>query len=194
MKAKHFVWGSLLLLVVFLFVGHQAILHEPPQSIHKWRQSDSASWAWNYYHGSANLFKPQFNNLANEQKAASEFPIVYWLVGMFYRLFSPHHAWFRGLQLLIVFSGFWALYRWAILVLTDQTWSILYALLIASSPLLHFYANGFIPDPLAFAACAWGWYGFFRYRATPQTHVLILSLLSFGLAALFKVSFIGSLG
>ena len=96
---------GLILIGAFLFIGHHAIIDLPPQSMHKWRQTDSASFAWNYYAESPNLLQPRFHNLYNEQKAASEFPILYWIVGMLYRLFQPHHAWFRGLQLLTVFSG-----------------------------------------------------------------------------------------
>ncbi|MEM6343194.1 MAG: hypothetical protein AAF927_04920 [Bacteroidota bacterium] len=116
---------GLILIGAFLFIGHHAIIDLPPQSMHKWRQTDSASFAWNYYAESPNLLQPRFHNLYNDQKAAAEFPILYWIVGMLYRLFQPHHAWFRGLQLLIVFSGFWALYRLAQLFLADHIWSIL---------------------------------------------------------------------
>ncbi|MEL7535134.1 MAG: glycosyltransferase family 39 protein [Bacteroidota bacterium] len=185
---------GLILLGTFLFIGHHAILDQPPQSMHKWRQTDSASFAWNYYTASPNLFKPQFHNLYNEQKAAAEFPILYWIVGMLYRLFQPHHAWFRGLQLLIVFSGFWALFKLANLYLADHLWSMIYMLLLAGSPLLHFYANGFIPDSPVFALCCWGAYAFFFHLQQHAFSSLTWAILAFCLAAMMKASSVGCLG
>ncbi|MEM6343195.1 MAG: hypothetical protein AAF927_04925 [Bacteroidota bacterium] len=67
-------------------------------------------------------------------------------------------------------------------------------LLLMGSPLLHFYANGFIPDPPVFALCCWGWYAFFFYQRRQSFLALVWAIVAFALAATMKASSIGCLG
>ena len=90
------------------------VLHLRPQPHHLWRQTDCVSLAWNYYDTTVNLFEPAIHNQFADDwtsgKTAGEFPILYWLVGMLWRITGPSEFTFRLIELLLHFAGTLALF------------------------------------------------------------------------------------
>lgn len=166
------------------------ILPLQPQGRHHWRQTDCASFAWNYYNGSANLFTPAMNNVLSNGtgQAVAEFPVIYWVSGMLYRLFGPKEFILRILNLFIVFSGLWALSGICRYLIKDPFWSLFIPLLLFTSPFFVYYSSGFIPDPPAIALCLWAWYFIVSHIFSNKNDHLRIAFIFFTLAALIKVS------
>ncbi|MDX2248838.1 MAG: glycosyltransferase family 39 protein [Bacteroidia bacterium] len=181
------VFSLILLGVIY---GYPEILSFEPQGQHHWRQTDCASFAWNYYHGNINLFTPAMNNVLSNGKgqAVAEFPIIYWIGGLLYRLLGPDILILRILNISIVFSGLWVLFRLCKEVIDDIFWAFFIPILLFSSPFFVYYTNGFIPDPPAIALCFWAWYFLFLHLKTEKKKYFSLAAAFFLLAALIKVS------
>ena len=177
------------LLVLFFYYGFHQTLSLPPKGPHVWRQSDCASLAWHFYSTDANLFSPHIHNhILGNGKAVGEFPIVYWTVGMLYRIFGPHEAIFRLINILLLWIGLLALARGIHLAIGDKFWATVVPLLVFTSPVLVFYTNGFLPEPPALGLSFIGWYFFFRFIKDAQQKTFIWAMVFFTLAALVKVS------
>ncbi|MEZ4771712.1 MAG: glycosyltransferase family 39 protein [Bacteroidia bacterium] len=192
-KIRDFPPRYLLILALIglgLAYNFSGILPLEPQGRHHWRQTDCASFAWNYYNGNGNLFTPAMNNVLSNGKgqAVAEFPVIYWVSGMLYRLFGPHVFILRLINILIVFSGLWALSGICKNLIDDSFWSIFIPLLVYTSPFFVYYSSGFIPDPPAIALCMWAWYFISAYILSKKKKHFIVAILFFTLAALIKVS------
>lgn len=173
----------------FLYEFHE-ILPLEPEGRHRWRQSDCASFAWNYYHGSLNLFQPAMNNVLSSGtgQAAAEFPFIYWVVGILYRIFGPYPILFRLVNLSIVFTGLWGLHRIIRWLIQDKFWSFFIPFFLFSSPFFVYYSSGFIPDPPAVGLCLLGWYQVSRYLQTRNHRHIMLGFVLFTLASLIKIT------
>ena len=183
------VWILGALLLMFIYYGFPSILPLEPQGPHIWRQSDGASMAWHFYQSTVNLFQPEIHNqITGDGQTAGEFPIIYWIVGMLYRVFGPHEIIFRTLNLLILFSGLIALGRGLRLLIDDRFWAVALPLLFFTSPVLVFYGSGFMPEPPALGISFWGWYFFLKYREHGLQKDFIWSMVFFCLAMLIKIS------
>src|SRR5450432_2281932 len=107
---------------VFWFYSYLNIPILRPASIHIWRQTDCASIALYYYQRDMNFFHPEVCNhlYQNRGYAVSEFPWIYYIVAMLYKLFGFHEWFFRGIVLLIFYCGLYALFRLSFLILQDE--------------------------------------------------------------------------
>ncbi|MBL0047324.1 MAG: glycosyltransferase family 39 protein [Bacteroidetes bacterium] len=179
-----------LLLVLSLIYNYHQIILRPPGIVHQWRQCDCLSLAANYYHFGMDFFSPAVYFASNDGtgKTASEFPAIYYFVAFLWKIFGKHEIIFRLVNLSIVYAGLFFLFRFIEEKLRDSFWAILIALLVFTSPILVYYSNGFIMDPLglSFAFIAWYYFGKF-YNSGKNAH-LNLSLLFFLIGGLLKVS------
>lgn len=179
-----------MLIFLFIYYGYQNIITLPPQSIHSWRQSDCASMAWNYYSTTANFFTPHFHNLfwAGTGSSAGEFPIIYWITGMLYRLLGPGEWIFRSINILIVFAGLWAYARTVYMQTQEKFWPAIALTALFVSPAMVYYTNNFLPDAPAIGLCLLGWWFFFRYRETQVHRQFVWAMVFFTLGMLIKLS------
>ena len=180
-----------LLLFLCIYYGYQNLILLEPQSLHKWRQSDSASLSWNYFHSTINLFQPEINNRfgSGDGKVASEFPLINYLAGMLSRVLGYGPWIHRSLNIFVVLAGLFALYKGIYLLLRDRFWSVVIPMLVFTSPMLVFFTHGFIPDPPALGLCFIAWYYLIRYQQQIKNQNLWLSGAFFTLAGLIKISF-----
>ena len=188
-------WDYLILLLLLaqcIYYGYQNILPLEPQSLHIWRQSDGASYAWNYATQTTNFFKPRMNNLALNQtgKVATEFPIIYYISGMSYRLIGIQ-AWFhRLINIGIVLFGLFSFYRAIDSFFHSKFWAILLPMFLFTTPLLVFYTNNFLPDVPAFALSLAAASFFFMYIQDSRRIKYGIAILLFTLSALLKLSYL----
>ena len=184
------IFFFILLLLQSLFLEYNRTITTEPQGRHKWRQSDCASFAWNYAETSANLFTPHFNNLLweGDGKVAVEFPIVYWVVGMLYRVFGVHPVIFRLINLLLGFWGLWALFRIFKSSLKDNFYPVVLTLLFFTSPVLVFYLQNFLPDVPSLALALVGWYQVYRHAQEKNHRAWTWAMILFTLSTLIKAS------
>ena len=180
----------ILLLLVSLIYNYHNILFRPPGVIHQWRQCDCLSIAANYYHFNLDFFHPSvyFANGDGKGAAASEFPIIYYIVSILWKLFGKHEIIFRLVNLSIVYCGLFYLFRFFEARLKDSIWAIILVLLVFTSPIYVYYSNGFIMDPVGLSLAFIGWYYFGKFYDTQKSTDLHFSMLFFLLAGLLKVS------
>jgi hypothetical protein len=78
-------YSPVVLLIIILgfayLYDYQDILTLRPQGPHQWRQCDCLSITSKFYLNESSFFQPEIYNLLkdNEGKAASDFPLVYYL-------------------------------------------------------------------------------------------------------------------
>ncbi|MEL6671514.1 MAG: hypothetical protein AAFR61_04960 [Bacteroidota bacterium] len=183
-------WMVLLLGTYGIYYGYQNLIPLEPQSLHSWRQSDCASWSWNYYKGSANFFEGEMNNrLGNGTgQVLTELPIIYYAVGMLWRVFG-HHPWmYRLLTILLVYAGLYCLHRTVWVLLKDKFWALTIPLLVYSAPVLAFFTNAFIPDPVALSFAFMGWYGLVSHIQTGKMSQFWWGMAGFLMSILLKAS------
>ena len=174
------------------------ILFKRPQSVHKWRQADGASFALNYYQGGMNPLDPQVHNLTSDQGTTgkcypSEMPWLYYLVACLYKVFGYHEWLFRAMNTMLFFIGLFFLFRTVRLLVQDVFWAIAIPLLLFTSPLVVFYANNFTVNTSALALTLVAWYFLVRYLLQPERKWFRVALLFFFLAASLKVTALFSL-
>lgn len=187
-----------LLLVVSYYYNYHEIVFKSPQSIHKWRQSDCASIALNYYQGGMDFFYPETHNLTSDggtsgKCCTSEIPILYYSVAFLYTVFGYHDYVYRIFNTLLFFMGLFFLFRLLHYILKDVFWAIVLTLLFFTSPVLVYYGNNFLSNSSALAFSIIGWYYFIRFYFESKQKWFFVSMVAFLIAAAFKLTALFSL-
>ncbi len=185
-------FGFLLLLIcLYLILDYHKILFLQPQGLHFWRQTDSLSFVANYFKNGFNFFEPQvFNLQSTEGKAGSEFPVLYYITALCYKIFGEHVFFLRLITLSIVSTGFFYLYRLIYLLFNDWVLSIGLSFLFFSSTILLYYSNNFLPDASAFGLTLIAWYFFYKHFYSQKNSTsLIIAFIFFSVSSLLKISF-----
>ena len=186
------------LALVAVFYNYQEIVFKRPQSVHKWRQSDCASIALNYYQDGMNPMHSETHNLTSDggtsgKSLTSEVPILYFAVAALYHLFGYHDYIYRIFNTLLFFLGLFFLFRLMRFILNDTFWSMSLALLVFTAPVLVYYGNNFLPNSSALAFSMAGWYYFTRYLYDSKMKWFYISVVFFFVAAMLKVTALFSL-
>lgn len=186
------------LIIIAYYYNYHEIVFKRPQSVHKWRQSDCASIALNYYQGGMKFFQPETHNLTSDggtsgKASTSEVPILYYTVAALYKVFGYNESVFRILNTLLFFLGLFYLFRLLNYLLKDGFWSITISILIFTSPVLVFYGNNFLSNSSALAFSIIGWYYFIKFYFEKKQTWFYFSILAFLIAASFKVTALFSL-
>jgi hypothetical protein len=177
------------MVVLFLSSGISSQLSGPPKGVHQWRQTDGASMALNYYQNHQAFFSPQEHNLTGtDGHSASEFPIINYLAGRLYYITGPNELIFRLLNGLFMLVGCWYLYKTGLHFIKNAWLALWPVILLTTSPFYFYYGFHFLPNVPAISCALAGWYYFIRYMEQPLGRSISLSMLLFGLAALFKIS------
>ncbi len=191
LKLKPAYLFVILLLGVAFYYNYWDIIHRRPQSIHRWRQSDCAAIAINYYQHGMRFFHPevlyQISDGGTSGYTVGEFPGLYYLVALLWKLFGYHDSIYRLTNTLIFFLGLFALFRLLQRLLKDNFWSIALSLLLFTSPVVIYYASNYITDTSALSLTLIGWSLFFKYSLQNNKYAFYLAMLFFTLAGLLKV-------
>lgn len=190
-KIYRFVFIVGFLAMAFLY-QYQNIFFLRPQSLHQYRQCDCLSLTLNYYQDGNNFFKPCIHNQISENgksgSVAGEFPILYFLIAMLWKIFGYHEFIYRFVTFLIAFLGFFALYKTIEMILKDSVWAVGLSLLFFTSPILVYYSNNFLTNMPSFSFSLIGWYFFARFYLNEKRKTLYISMVFFLLAGLLKIS------
>ncbi len=185
---KNLIFITLLLASSFYY-NYQEILTYRPVSIHQWRNCVSASMALNYYH-EGEFLHPRTHNMQVDDNSSditvTEFPILYYFIGMLYRVFGFHEFIYRLVNVLIGFTGLFFLFRLGLKKFNNTFYALVPPLLVFSSPIYAFYINNFIPDATSLSLVLIGFYFFYTYSDSGRTREIIFSLVFFALAGLIK--------
>ncbi len=178
----------LALLSLSIFYNYHEIISLRPQSIHQWRQSDCLSFTSSYYHGNSFL-QPSVHNLGDDGsgKTASDFPLIYYMIGQLWKIFGPGEYMYRLLVIILSFTGLFALFKSTEKILKDSLWALSIVLVLFTSTTLVYYTNNFLMNIPAFAFALGGWYFFMLFYQKEQNRHLYISMLFFGIGGLLKV-------
>lgn len=160
-----------------------------PQSTDLWRQADCFSIALNYYQHGFHFFKPQVHFLFTQNGyAAGEFPIIYFLSAILFKLFGVHYFLFKGLNLGIFFLGLYFLFKLTFKFTNNPILPYFICILYFCTPVIFFYANNFLSDVSALSFNIIGLYFFQKFFDTQEIKILSLAASCFALAGLLKAS------
>lgn len=183
-------------LFVLLFTAmacfyYDSVLHQGPLNIHLWRQTDCLSLARNYAKG-APFFKGEMCALLGDDfttgLTAGEFPVLYYTVGQFWKIWGESYFSYRVFYLLILFGGIFAFYKALRITFGDFAVAVLMAALLFTAPVLVVYGVSFLTDAPAFSFVLMALYFFVRYIKDQKYRFLSFCLAFFALAGLIKVS------
>jgi hypothetical protein len=187
---NHFTLFFISIVLISFLYDYPKILSYRPNATHQWRQVDGAAIALNYYADTLSFFKPaiQMSLPDGNNKAVSEFPIIYFSVAILWRLFGYHEFIFRLLDLIIVYVGLFYLFKLLNKIFNGVFWALLITILLFSSPVLVYYSNNFIPNAPAFGLVLAGWYYFYHFTRENKNKYLYLFIFFFLLAGLIKIT------
>ncbi|MBN2481900.1 MAG: glycosyltransferase family 39 protein [Bacteroidales bacterium] len=182
----------LALIVISLLYYYHIIILSPPQSIHRWRQTDCTSITLNYYQHGMKFFRPEVHSLVSDGYttgyAAGEAPVLYYFIAALYRVTGPDDTVYRIANTLVFYIGLFALFKISSFFLQDKFLAAFIPLLIFTSPVAAYYGCNYLPDTAALTFVFLGWLQFLKYYSGNQYWKYLLSVVFFGLAGLLKIS------
>lgn len=181
------------LILISLFYYYHIIAFSPPQSIHRWRQTDCTSITLNFYQHGMNFFRPEVHNLVSDDYttgyAAGEAPILYYFMAALYKLFGPDDTVYRIVNTVFFFIGLCALFKISNFFIKDSLIAAFIPLLIFTSPVAVYYGCNYLPDTTAMTLVFLSWWLFLNYyfKSRPYWKYLV-SVICFTVAGLIKIS------
>ncbi|MBL7902627.1 MAG: glycosyltransferase family 39 protein [Bacteroidia bacterium] len=173
---------------LYYYVGIYNYLEVRPSSIHSSAQCQRASIALNYYEVDMNFFQPRLQKYTDGGGVTGvEFPILYYLDALAYKIFGFNEAIARAISLSIVSLGFFFFFLLARKLLNNSLMALAVVGSAAFSPVLLFYSPNFMPDAPSMALVLVAWFNFFRYREGRKQKYLNYFFMFSALAALIKV-------
>lgn len=179
------------LLLIFLYLDYQTILFLRPQSLHFIRQTDCLSFVSTYYNMGMDFFEPRMLSLrSTDGKAIGEFPILYYLTALFYKVFGEQESILRLINILIVSTGLFFLFKLLKKIFSDTFYALTFTFLFFTSTILIYYTNNYLPDAPAFGITLIAWYYFYVSLVEErETKYYLLAISLFTLASLIKITF-----
>ena len=176
---------------LFYLISNYSYLINQPISLHFIRQTDSISFILYY------LAKSSFNffDLGNlnlsfvDGKTSCEFPIIYYLVFIVFKIFGIHFVIIRWFSLLFSIVSIHYLLKLSFFILKNKFLSMVSVLLVISSTVYRYYSINFVPDSFAISSSFIALYYFFEFTESSKKSLMIFSLFFFTLSALIKIYF-----
>lgn len=160
-----------------------------PVGVHMWAMCDRASIARNYFQESMNFFEPRVHETREfDGITGLEFPFMNYSAAVLYSLFGFNEFWYRLLMLVLLAGGMLFSFRIGMTVTNSFIASACPSLFLLASPVLNYYAAGFIPDVASLAFALLSWFFFFRLKDRFTTMNMVLMWLTITLACLIKVT------
>jgi predicted membrane-bound mannosyltransferase len=182
------VFGIIFVILSIHFKFYETI-NLPPQSTDLWRQADCFTIALNYYQNGFHFFKPQVHFLFEQNGyAAGEFPLIYFVSALLFKIFGVHYFLFKGLNLLIFYTGLYSLFKVSVKLTNDHLFSYILSILYFCTPVIFFYANNFLSDVSALSFNIIGVLFFINFLDENKKKKLWLAACCFTLAGLLKAS------
>lgn len=186
------VWWLIGFVLLCWAYEYDRILHLRPLAHHIWRQTTCLSLAHEYFAGEWNLFKPGVQSLIADDmttgKSAGEFPLLYYIVGLIWKITGPSEFVYRALMLAIHAWGSWALCRLVQRLTGDRFWSILTSLFFFTVPAVVYFAISFLTDVPALDLVLVGCLAYLRFYESGSNKQLALGTGAFALGMLLKLT------
>lgn len=178
-------------MILYFFLGFGNYVFLQPQGYHFSRQTDSLSFIYNYlYNGFDFFYTANFNLNSVEGRAASEFPLFYYVYALIMKVFNTDDSIVRIINLLLVFLSMFFLFR-SLELITKNTWlAITLSCLFFSSTVLLHYAVSYIPDVNSIALCFIAIYFSLNYLLENDGRSFNLAVIFFTLCVLIKPTYL----
>jgi 4-amino-4-deoxy-L-arabinose transferase-like glycosyltransferase len=186
-RAKHFPDIALVLILLLGVFLRLQYIELPMAEAHRWREITNADIARNFAERSMNILYPQVNwGGPSDSYVGMEFPLMHWIVALFYLLFGEHAIIGRLVSLAFSVGTIWAVFA-----LGSRLFGLpagrAAAFLMAISPSAVFFGRFFISDtPMVFFSVV-AILGWITYQDTRTTAAAIVGAVSAALAFLVKV-------
>lgn len=180
---KHNILLYFIIIVAFLYRIRG--LFNPLTDYHSWRQTDTASVAYNFYVGGMNILKPQLN--VYPQIRELEFHIYPYIVALLYKIFGFHEYLGRIVSIFFGLGTIIFIYLIAKLFFDEKValWSSAF---FAVSPMSVYYNRTFMPESCMLFFITSGMYYFLRWVKESKSYQFILSLVLLSFAFLTKIT------
>ena len=184
----------LLVILVSIYFQYPKVFNLAPQGAHAWRQTDGCSFALNYFQDGLDFFQPRVHySSPHDGKTVGEFPGIYYLVAIIYKIFGENTGLFRLLTFSFFVAGLLGLSKILRSLLQDDLISLLLPLLFWSSPIITFYAFNFLPNVPALGLVLVGWYFIYQYYFNNKTNAWHVAMFVFLFAGLIKLTVLTNL-
>jgi 4-amino-4-deoxy-L-arabinose transferase-like glycosyltransferase len=183
MMKKNFLILMIILLIAFVYRIRG--LFNPLLDYHSWRQTDTATIAYNFYSTDMNIFKPRLNVFPEIREL--EFHIYPYIVAVLYHIFGFHE--FIG-KLVSIFFGLGTI---AFLYLLAKKYfnenvALFSAAFFAVAPMAVYYNRTFMPESTMLFFSITTIYFLTNWLENNKVVNYILSIVSFSLALLTKAT------
>lgn len=181
--------NRLLLLVLLAAALLRLIMVDQPFiDATSWRQTDTAGFAWNFYHTDGNIFTPHIIwNGPGPNPVGYEFQTTTYIASLLYHLVGQHDWVGRGIS--IVF-GVWKVF--AFFLLTRRVWNeqaaLFSAFVLAVIPGDIYVDRSFLPDPVMLSLVVTSAWALVAYLQTGRAVFLLAACLAGTLGLLTKIS------
>ncbi len=173
---------------ILSYLGVFRFINERPNSIHHSSFCQRASIAQNYYETDMNFFKPKINRFTEgEGITGCEFPIIYYLVAVLYKIFGFNEIFFKLIGILLYTLGSIAFIKIIKMHIQNSIVSILVYISIFMSPIIFYYMSAFNPDMPSLFLTLIAWYYFFNYLNAGKNSSFNWFIFFSTLACLLKV-------
>lgn len=184
----------IILLIMAAIYNYWSILSHKPYSSHQWRQTDGLSIALNYYMEGMNFFEPKIHLQESiEGRAVGEFPILYYINALVWKITGQNFFTARLLTLLFSFTGLFCLFRLGMNLFKSVYLSLFAPIFLFISPIFVVYGNNFLANIPALCCVFVGWYLISQYVTSLRQKYLIFAGLAFALAGLLRVTMLSGL-
>lgn len=181
---KHTNLYLLLIIAVAIILRCQGLFN-PLLDKHSWRQTDTASVAYNYYASGMNIFQPRLDVLPEIREL--EFHLYPYTVAILYKLFGFNEVWGRVVSILCGLGTLWFIFLLARKYFNES--AALYAAFFwASSPMAVFYNRAFLPESMMLVCSAAGMYWFLRWSEAEETWPMLVAAGLISCAILIKLT------
>jgi len=154
------------------------------------RQTDSLSFASQFYNTGYDFFHPALFNLKNGNgNAACEFPITYYITSLFYGIFGKNYYFLKLVHLVIVYVGIYLIIQVAKQIIKDGFYAIIVGFTLFTSTIFNYYSFNYLPDIAALGFTFIGWYFINQYVKSQKTNRVIIAFSFFTLGGLLKVTY-----
>ena len=178
------------LVALFFFFGLNEIFFSGPFGIHFMRQTDSLSFASQYFNKGFVFFEPKLFNLKNVGgNAACEFPILYYITALSYTIFGKNVITLKLLHFIIISLGVFSVFRLSYLLLKDYVYAVLVSLFLFTSTVFNYYSFNYLPDAPSLGFTLIGWFLVFQFLNSEKQKHLIGGFVLFTLGSLIKVTY-----
>ena len=188
---RAWVLFTAIVLAFFLSNGIAGILKFEPSGIHFIRQTDSASFADNYYYGKYPFAEPRtWSLLSEEGKAACEFPLLYYITALLRHYADSSSSILRTIVWLISMLGFVSAYSLINRLSQQPLTSIPLAIISLGSTIVLYYSSVPMVDGAALGLVLIGLnLVHFCEESARNPLLLFAGIVAVTLGALLKITF-----